>query len=662
LSGRHPGLTLAWSVAIAAAIGVRLWNALAGPLMWGYDAWGHVAYVLFLDLYRGLPWADQGWSYFHPPLHYALGWGLAQFGQGEVLMRGLSLLGGAASLGTAFLCAWLVRCASPERPVLALVGFGAVAFLPVHIFVGGMPGNEMTLTCLSAASLCAFIANDRRAAPTWQGDAWAGTLAGLALLTKFSGLLPVVTACATLALRAGRRRDGARGVGRALARGALLSGVALLIAAPYYARNVSRFGTPFELSRSYPLVAEVERDQKPGARSWLDYVRVPAGLLTDPDPRSSHMLHSVWGTAYADVWADVFRESDVERVLVAHSTGRAMLIAGLFPSALAVAGAALALRDVRRGRRRAVYVVLGIHAAVTLAAFALFSWRVPIWSALKASYLLGLSLPFGVFLARGVEAIATGSRPQLRVASYAALALIALASCVVGLSGALRPRRADAPATAAVHFYFGEHEAARRIYGRLVSGSAYPVPWLDNLAAVELASGRPEQARQLYARAVEIERAAGRRDGYRRGQLAVALALAGESDAALEELDEALRREELPELRANRGAIRAARGDWALAESDLRQALGVNGALVPAWLNLAAVQARVGRPEAAVARVRAARAACTPPRGFPFGVGTGEVLEWGVGRRWLLLLDERELGVALPEFYRRACHQLGSAG
>ena len=80
---------------------MRLWNALAGPRMWGYDAWGHVAYVLYLDLYRAVPWADQGWSYFHPPLHYLIGWALAQAGSGELLMRGLALWGSLASLLTA---------------------------------------------------------------------------------------------------------------------------------------------------------------------------------------------------------------------------------------------------------------------------------------------------------------------------------------------------------------------------------------------------------------------------------------------------------------------------------------------------------------------------------------------------------------------------------
>ena len=61
-------LLAGWVVTLGVTVGVRLWNALTGPLMWGYDAWGHVAYVLFLDLYRAVPWADQGWSYFHPPL------------------------------------------------------------------------------------------------------------------------------------------------------------------------------------------------------------------------------------------------------------------------------------------------------------------------------------------------------------------------------------------------------------------------------------------------------------------------------------------------------------------------------------------------------------------------------------------------------------------
>ena len=201
MSGRA-WLRLGWIAALAAAAGVRLWNALTGPLMWGYDAWAHVAYAIFLDIYRAVPWADQGWSYFHPPFHAALGWLLAQPGSGEGLMRGLALLGSAASLGTAGLAAWLVQRVSPRPRGLPLLAFASVAFLPVHFFVSPMPGNEMTLTFLTSAAVAVYIANEGRERPRLAPAAAAGCLLGLALLTKFSGVTALAALGAASALRA----------------------------------------------------------------------------------------------------------------------------------------------------------------------------------------------------------------------------------------------------------------------------------------------------------------------------------------------------------------------------------------------------------------------------------------------------------------------------
>jgi tetratricopeptide (TPR) repeat protein len=652
-----------WAVAVSAAVGVRAWNALGGPLMWGYDAWGHVAYVLFLDLYRAVPWADQGWSYFHPPLHYALGWVLAQFGSGEALVRGLSLLGSAASLLTAALAARLVRMASPARPGLALLAFTAVALLPVHLFMSPMPGNEMTLTFLTAAAVVAFVANESRERPRLRGDALCGALIGLALLTKFSGLLPLLVIATALALRPAFADDRNGELRRSLVRGALIAGIALALAFPYYARNVRAFGTPFQLSRDYPLIAQVEGDQPPGERSLSDYFRISPRMFNDANPLAPHLLHSVWATVYLNVWADIFRESDVERALDAErskrSSTRWMSLLGIFPTGLAGLGAALALRDVRNGRRRTVYVPLLLLAGATLASFAVFAWRVPIWSALKASYLLGLSLPYGVFLARAVESLAARGPLWWRAGPLALVGAISAAAAVVALEGVVLPRRADAPAAGALRFHFGEYEAARRVYGRLIAGSRYKAAWLENLAAVDLLDGHPERARRLYARAVET----GLPDPRRRGRLAVAAALDGDPEAALAELDAALAENRFPELLANRGAVRAHLGDLAGAESDLRAALDLSPAIVPAWRNLAVVLARAGRvADGGRAGERAAREACTGPRGYPYGLGTGEVLEWGIGRRWLLLLEEDRLRAAAPSFYRGMCAALRGGG
>jgi len=651
MSSRTLWLLLFAGVAGVAA-GVRLWVALFGPLLWGYDAWGHVAYVLFLDLYRSVPFADQGWSYFHPPLHYALGWLLAQAGSGEVLARGLAVLGSAASLGTAAIAAWLARRAAPGRPELSLLAFAAVAFQPVHLGVSPMPGNALTHTFLSAAAVGLFVRNEMRG-PRLRGDAAAGLCLGLALLTRFTAVATAGVLAAALALRV-----PSSGAPRILARAAVLFGLALALAGPYYARNVSTFGTPFQLSRDFPLVARVESAQPPGERTWRDFVRLPVGLFRDPDPMAPHLLRSVWGTVYLDVWAGVFREDDVVPTPAAQRRERrwatAMALLGLLPTALFGAGTLLALGDVRRGRRRAVYGPLLLLGVATGAGFALFAWQVPTFGALKGSYLLGLSLPYGVFAARGAEGWL--ARVRARPGAWlpaAAIAVPALVAVVATVPGWTRPRRADAPAAGALHFYFGEYAEARRVYGRLVAGAPAPHPWLENLAAVELAAGNPDAARRLYARAREL---APDDDPWRAGRLAVAAAVAGDLAGSRALLDRALERDPRPELLANRGAVRAAAGDLDGAAQDLRAATRRAPHLLPAWRNLARVEAARGDTERArAARARAAEAACRAPRGYPHGVGTGEVLEWGVGRRWLLLLEDGALRPAPPAFFREAC-------
>ena len=655
-----------WIAVLAVVGGVRLWNALEGPRMWGYDAWGHVAYVLYLDLYRAVPWADQGWSYFHPPLHYLIGWVLAQARSGELLMRGLMLWGSLASLLTAGLAAWLACAAFPVWPGLALLAFAAVACLPVQYFMSPMPGNEMTATLLGAAALASFTKSELSPRRSLAADGVTGVLLGLGLLTKFSGLVTAVALLAALGVRVWLESAPRVAVRGALARGAWIAGIALALAAPYYARNLLTFGTPFELSRSYPLVAEVERGQPPGVRRLRDFVTLSPRVFSDPNPLAPHMYRSVWGSVYVNTWADLYRESDVARALEAEREQRrstsVLALLGLLPTGLALLGAGLALRDVARGRRRALWTAPLLLSLATLGSFALFAWRVPIWSALKASYLLGLSLPFALFLARAIEELLEHGRRSACALLCVLLAGIALATSLVAVDGLVLPRRADAPASGAVSFYFGEYAAARRVYERLIAGAAYPVPWLDNLAAVELADGHPERAHVLYARAVAMELGRGRFDAYRHGQLAVATALDGDLVGAQALLAEALEHGSAPELLANRGALSALLGDPDAAAIELKGALALAPELVVARLNQARLLEREHRPrDAALALAAAAQAACRPPRGYPYGVGTGEVLEWGVGRRWLLRLEPGGLVPALPVFFREACAELSQA-
>jgi hypothetical protein len=291
-------LVVGWYASVAGAIGVRVWNAVFGPLFYGYDAWGHISYVFFLDMYRAIPYADQGWSYFHPPLHYLFGWALMQLGNPKVLVVGLSVLGAAASLGVAALAIRPIRQAFPDRPALALLGFSAVAYLPVHVYVSPMPGNEMTAAFFAAAAFAAHLRNESRDEPTLAGDVFSGVLAGLAMLAKFSGAI----ACLAIGTLTGLRwlRSGnVRGRFPRIAVRALAVGVPLvLITAPYYGRNLGEFGTPFMTSAAVHDVARVQAWQPPGERGVLDFVRFPLEVFDNSLPTAPHMLHAVWPTTY----------------------------------------------------------------------------------------------------------------------------------------------------------------------------------------------------------------------------------------------------------------------------------------------------------------------------------------------------------------------------
>ena len=136
----RPWLRAGWIAAFAVLAAVRLWNAFTGSLLRGYDDHGHVGYILYLDLYRSVPWADQGWSYFHPPLHYVFGWALAQPESPEALLHGLAFL----VLFFTILTTWIWLEALPRTSWRRWVAYAACVALGMWI--------HLTMTFVVASS------------------------------------------------------------------------------------------------------------------------------------------------------------------------------------------------------------------------------------------------------------------------------------------------------------------------------------------------------------------------------------------------------------------------------------------------------------------------------------------------------------------------------
>lgn len=635
-------LLLGWIVSATLATGLRVWNAVFGPLFYGYDAWGHIAYVFFLDMYGSLPYADQGWSYFHPPLHYAIGWALMQAGDPDVLVVGLSLAGGAASLGVAGIAAWVVRDSLPDQPALALLGFTAIAFLPVHVYTSPMPGNEMTAALLAAAAFAAHLRNESRGEASLAGDGLTGVLCGLAMLSKFTDLITVLAIVALTSLRWLRAGSNRPPFSRMASRAAALAIPILLLAGPYYGRNFAEFGTPFVTSAEVHDVHRIQASQPPGERHLVDFFRFPIAAFEESVPSAPHMIRTVWPNVYLNTWFDTFHESQLPfpRDVIPHPFIHQLTILfgllGLGPSLIALYGALLSGRRALRERDNTVDLGMWILGLGTVSAFVLFSIRIPTWAALKASYLLGLSLPYAFFLARGSLSL---RRFGLGAMAPLWIGLLALATTYVFAAGrppGLMRRDFDSMQMHQIRAHFGDFRATRQVFRIDAPQRSY----VEARAAAELFDGNPKGAIRFYRRAGQMEASDPGHERWWLNRLAVAHALADEPERAHLLLDRALGLGIHEEMLVNRAALRSADSDWAGAERDLRAAIDLAPALPPAWINLAVVQAHLGDPEAAAeSRARAEEVLALAPRGFPYGVGNGFLHDSGAGQRFMLVLD-----------------------
>lgn len=382
---------LAWWLLGLAAV-TRLINALGYKTRLGFDAVENVEYIERLMHSWALPAPDAAWATSHPPLFYyffaALGRAFATLGQPEVLLKVIPLLGGMASLATAWLASSLVRRMYPEQELRALIALALVLFLPVQIYLSAMVNEEVMATLLASAALWLAVvpaASGRPHERSLARTATIGLLAGLALLTKLSGLLVVAGIAGAWWIQGWRERSW----GYTTRRIFLMGTVALCVGGWFYIRNYFQYGY------FYPQDLDLHAimfEMPPGARGLLDYLWFPLATWTDPQLLNSDLLESVWGSTYATLYFDGHRH------FLAHSTavsrmGTALLILGLLPVAAFARGLYGGIRRTCTEKSSAELPLLSL-VALSLVGYVGFTWNNPWFVTLKAGYMLSLSLPF----------------------------------------------------------------------------------------------------------------------------------------------------------------------------------------------------------------------------------------------------------------------------
>jgi len=233
--------------------------AAAIPRGKGPDETAHLRYIEFLAQEHRLPVFDRerpgaDYEFHQPPVYYLIclpTYLLAGRGR-EATQQALRFLTLLLSVPLLYLTFALGRMLVPAEPWAALGAAGVVAFLPMHLGVVSSLSNDALTEVFFAAALCLLVLHLRAAALYRAGESQTppkpaimvavGVAMGLGLLTKSIAalLFPAAWLAAALAARGPRGYDW----GRLMRDVCLSTGVALVIAGWWLARNRVLYGDP----------------------------------------------------------------------------------------------------------------------------------------------------------------------------------------------------------------------------------------------------------------------------------------------------------------------------------------------------------------------------------------------------------------------------------
>lgn len=429
-AGAAPGARRRWLwLPVAAALllvaAANLWNASRFPYTRSHMDWGgHRQHLRYAANHWRPPLAEEGWQMYQPPLYYWAGGAVLRASRPhvdqEAALRRVQLLGAAAGVLHVLLAAAVLRRFGPRSGRAQAVALLAVGLAPGAITTNAMLTNEpfAALMCgLPLAAGAALLADRRYGVMT---GAFLGLLGGLALLSKFTGLMPVAAVGAVLGVafldEAGRRRAVAATLAAFLL-------VAALVAGPYYARNVAVYGKPFV--GNWDPESGQYYEQEPGYRTPRFWGTV-GDVFVHPPARARYS--SFWDGLYASWWGEIH-----DNFVRPHPprTIRLSLLLFALAAVPTAAGAMGLVRSLRRSfgadPRHRVHLLFVVVSLFSVASLGVFMARLPYVSTMKAFFLLNLTVPAAVFIGWGLSRLEAGlgrGRVLLDLVSLGFVALV----------------------------------------------------------------------------------------------------------------------------------------------------------------------------------------------------------------------------------------------
>jgi hypothetical protein len=429
---------------------LRVILAARSPTPYGYVFDFYHEAIQRLYALGHLPASTDCWQCYHPPLHvvlglplYALGKRLADGSTGlaDPALRFVSLLSLVCGSVAAYYSYRILRLYRFRSTELVL-GTGLILTFPcLFISSYGIEADILVTAIMTAFTYHAirfFAARNRT-------DPWPavrlGVLAGLACATKYTGLVApaslLVIALVAFAFRQKNRQGDrlAAAGSNSVRRLAIALTICALLGGWKYADNYRRYGQPLFANGSAQLGFSVAN--RPSYRNRYDFltlrmkdlIRLARGQVRPAPLTNLPFYRSVWTTMYGMAWGDMSLFSDPSRhgfyrqpyprKPIRPILATSVLVLGLVPSFLAVAGFLITLR------RRLVWP-LTVIAALTWIAYVAWFTAQEDW-ALKTKYILFLLPAYVVFAMFGLRWLRRVSLPAAHVTVALLVLLIASA-------------------------------------------------------------------------------------------------------------------------------------------------------------------------------------------------------------------------------------------
>ncbi|MFT5444112.1 MAG: hypothetical protein ACI8W3_003164 [Myxococcota bacterium] len=396
------GATLYWLAVFAIKISQL-------PVMMGFDIPAHLEYLDYLIETRSLPDATEGWSTYHPPLFYLLTAALVvatdvarESAAGQVVYRIVCFSSGLATVWAAYFCA---RRFFDRDPVKIALATAFAAILPMNLYVSAYVSNESLLAALIAIATLASC-NALMAAQTTQRQiAVVGVALGLAIATKFSGLMVVPVFAGVIATKIGMLDGQDRTAASKRGIAAFVSIVALtaLVGGGYYLRNY--------LQHNEWVIWNVNL---PGTTGWWEFPGFhTASYYLSFGESLRHPFFSgfssFWDGIYSTFWGDGLLAGMVRAETRHPFWNYDLMTLGYWTAlpltAILCVGIARLLTSAFRDPSMNVRIAASFMVVVIfIFSFSLFivTFRVPYYAQAKAFYVLGATLPLSMAAASGL--------------------------------------------------------------------------------------------------------------------------------------------------------------------------------------------------------------------------------------------------------------------